>query len=157
MRLYCVRHAQAKADMDDACRPLSEGGENEVKRIGTFLSECEVQVQHILHSSRLRAKQTAEGLAPFLHCTQVDECSYGIDTEDPVDDMEVLIDAWEEDTMLVSHLPSIARLVHKLLTGSSEPHFIPFHTCSVVCLEKQDDGQWALDWVVHPTLLARTT
>jgi Histidine phosphatase superfamily (branch 1) len=66
MRLYLMQHGAALAKDVDPARPLSEQGEQDVRRIAAFLARAGVGVGRIWHSGKRRAEQTAELLAAAL-------------------------------------------------------------------------------------------
>ena len=60
MRVYLVQHGLAKEKSEDAERPLSDQGREDVARVAGFLSLFEKpQPEKIIHSGKLRAAQTA--------------------------------------------------------------------------------------------------
>jgi phosphohistidine phosphatase len=68
MDLYLIRHAHAVAADDDAERPLSKKGREQVKRLADFLRTSDAfRPEEIWHSPLLRSQQTARLLAKKLH------------------------------------------------------------------------------------------
>ena len=70
IELYFLRHADAGDPMawqgPDAARPLSGKGERQADRLGRFLSGIGFTTDAIITSPKLRAAQTAEGVARHL-------------------------------------------------------------------------------------------
>ena len=61
MRLYLARHGEAKSKLEDANRPLTLRGKKEVEKVAKYLAENkDIHLEVIMHSRKLRAKQTAE-------------------------------------------------------------------------------------------------
>ena len=152
MFLYLVQHGKAKNEEEDPARPLSDSGIVEVKKIASFISGLEITVEEVFHSSKLRAKQTAEILADSLTITKgVSEA----DSLAPLDDPVLWAEKLKSKTysiMLVGHLPHLARLSSILLIGDKEKSIIAFKMGGVVCLKKDDAGMWALQWMITPEI-----
>ena len=56
------------------------------------------------------------------------------------------------DTILVGHLPSMGRLVARLVAGHERGPVAAFVAGSVVCLEQGEAGRWVITWMVIPEL-----
>ena len=68
MELYVIRHAEAVAlgergVTEDAERPLTKQGQRQAQALGTGLPGVGVQLELVLTSPLVRARQTADGLA----------------------------------------------------------------------------------------------
>jgi phosphohistidine phosphatase len=152
MKLYLVRHGEAVHQSPDALRPLSEAGEREVAQVAAVLHGAGVRVDRIWHSGKLRAEQTASILAGQLrHRTAIEQVS-GIAPLDPVTAFARDLDVWQEDTMVVGHLPFLARLVALLLHTATTDEPVTFATGSVACLERTPEDHWVLRWLLSPKL-----
>ncbi len=149
MKLYCVRHGEAIEGPIDEQRSLSKQGREDVERMTNFLHKNNVQVAHILHSKRLRAKQTAEIIAASLSPEKVVE-SVGLDTLDCVLSMRDMVQAWEEDTLLVGHMPFIPKLIACLTLANEDLDFLNFPPGTVACLEKIAGHDWVVNWLLPP-------
>ena len=66
MNIYLAQHGEAKSEKEDLQRPLTDKGREEVESVARYVAGCEIEVAEILHSGRLRAKQTAELFAQYL-------------------------------------------------------------------------------------------
>ncbi len=153
MLLYLVQHAEAKKEEEDPARPLSEKGLSDIRKIAFYLSRLDVSIGQIQHSTKLRAKQTADVLSENL------KPSKGLRETDglaPLDDPKI----WEErlkskaeDLMLVGHLPHLGRLTSLLICGEPEGKVISFKMAGVVCLERDERDGWSLRWMVIPDML----
>ena len=62
--LYLVQHGEATKETEDPARPLTEHGRQEVVKVARALARVRLGVSVIAHSGKLRARQTAELLAP---------------------------------------------------------------------------------------------
>jgi phosphohistidine phosphatase len=146
MRLYLMQHAEAEREDP---RPLTEAGRESVRRVVEFLKPLRIRVSKIVHSGKLRAKQTAELVAEAFGNPPVQEATGLAPLDDPGPWAERL-GAEREDVLLVGHLPHLSRLAGMLL-GSDEP--VRFRYAGVVCLERDEVGKWRLAWMVVPELL----
>jgi len=148
MKVYLVQHAKPKSKEEDPDRPLSNEGKNDIIKIVKFLPQ--LNIKKVLHSSKLRAQQTAEILAKSLKAEVING-----DALEPLADPAIWaqrLDKESEDVMLVGHLPHLAKLASQLLTQNQEKPVISFKQGGIVCLEKTDHG-WEVAWMVTPELL----
>ena len=108
---------------------------------------------HVMHSGKLRAKQTAEIMAKAIANGQmIEECRL-LRSEHPVAPIIELIQHWNDDTMLVGHMPFMSQLVGALVIGDESHDLVRFPTSTVVCLDRYEHQRWILDWVVRPDLV----
>lgn len=152
MKLYLVRHGDAVDQSPDALRPLSELGSQEVMRVARQLHIAGVRVGRIWHSGKLRAEQTAALLAKQVGVRNRTERIQGIAPMDSVAEFARDLDVWQEDTMIVGHMPFMARLVTFLLQSGTACDAVDFATGSVACLERTADDCWELQWLLCPSL-----
>jgi phosphohistidine phosphatase len=153
MFLYLVQHADAKKEEVDPARPLSEKGMQDIGKTALYASKLNIKVHKIFHSSKLRAKQTAEILSEFLKpvkgATEVDGLSPMDDPGTWVDRLKTLSD----DIILVGHLPHLSKLVSLLICGNSNINVVSFKMAGIVCLRRDDAGAWSLQWMITPETL----
>ena len=151
MKLYCVRHGEAASAERDAERPLTEQGVNDVTRVAAYLANCDVKIAHVMHSTKLRAKQTATILSEALTPPQLTECASILDEQNAIEPMVEMIKTWTDDTMLVGHLPFMPRLVSALVIGDAENYpIVNYPPGTVVCLELYDQHRWIINWILGP-------
>ncbi len=74
----------------------------------------------------------------------------GINPNDDVAAFALKIPKLEADTLIVGHLPFMARLVSFLVTGKEEPVIVSFKPGSVVCLAQNAERQWHISWMLRP-------
>ena len=153
MRIYCMRHGEALEAAEDKIRPLSDHGVQDVKKVANFLHESGIHIPHVIHSPRLRAKQTAEIMGAHLAAEKVVECPHGLDAEDSVDDMVIQINSWQTDTLLVGHMPFMEHLAAELLTADRCRLNMPFQVASIACLHKLSSQRWAILWSISPAII----
>ena len=142
MKLYLAQHGKAVDKQVDPKRPLSDQGEFEVSNVANYLKQSEVDIKSIYHSGKTRAEQTADIIANVLQISKLEQ----LDGINPNDDIEPIVDtvnSWNADSMIVSHIPFLPRIVAALLTGnlSAESSSLPGN---IVCLERDDQNNWSL-------------
>jgi phosphohistidine phosphatase len=140
MRLYLVQHGEALSEQEDPARPLSARGEADVARIAQFLAGGGVRVGRVLHSGKRRAEETAAILAAALAPGSAPAARAGLNPNDPTDGVAREAGAWDQDAMLVGHLPFMARLASRLVTGYDDAGVVEFRPGSMLCLERADRG-----------------
>ncbi len=151
MNLYLVRHGQPKSEEEDPERPLSEKGRRDIEKLAVFVSQkFNIHLQRILHSPKLRARQTAEilsnDLSPHLQLEEVSGLK-------PLDDPHIWADHLSkmgEDVMLVGHLPHLSELASLLLDSDNESDHIGFTAGEMVCLQRNESGTWSFQWSMKP-------
>jgi phosphohistidine phosphatase len=153
MRAYLVQHGKAKSAEEDPKRGLSDEGREEVTRIAEFLSGLRMTVSLIQHSGKARAEETAHLLAEAIRATSGPGRTDGLDPDSDPAIVANFLKVYDDDILLVGHLPHMERLASLLLTGNRDRQPVRFRNGGVVCLEKNADGSWSVLWVVIPELL----
>ena len=157
MRLYCIQHGESLAKEIDPERRLTQQGEQDVQKLAGFLKHGGMPVSAILHSGKTRARQTAEILAEALLPNGKVVTIEGIDPNDPVEPFAEKLPQLGSDTMIVGHLPFMAKLVAHLLTGKPEPSLVAYQPGTAVCVERNEHQRWQVQWMIRPDCLAITT
>lgn len=153
MILYLVQHAEAKSEEEDPSRGLTEKGFQDIKKIAEYVSRFNIRVSRIFHSGKTRALQTARVLADYLKPEK------GISETDglaPLDEPEIWaerISKMDDDIILVGHLPHLGRLSSLILCGGKEKNIIDFKIGGIMCLEKFEDGNWSIEWIITPGVI----
>lgn len=153
MKVYLVRHGDAVSSDVDPRRPLSKQGLADVRKVASFIKPLQISVEHIRHSGKLRAAQTAEILAESVQVKK--DCS-AHEALGPNDDVTILADeleAYDTDLMIVGHLPFMAYLVSLLAAGKDISNVAAFDAGSIACLNRSSPGQWKIEWMIAPELL----
>lgn len=155
MRLYMVQHAESKRKEEDPSRPLSERGWEDIKKVAKYAEKClHIQVNRIVHSGKLRAKQTAGVLAKHLRPAKGMMVAEGLE---PLADPEVwknrLAEA-TEDIMIVGHLPHLGKLAGHLLTADESKEVVKFRMGGIICLERDENGRWTVQWMITPGIVS---
>ena len=148
MEIYLVQHGEAKSESEDPERPLTDKGRHEVESVARSVAGRDIRVSRILHSGRLRAKQTAEGFAMYLEPPQGIIEQEGLGPSDDPQRAKQLISQATEPLMIVGHLPHLSRLASLLILENSEAEVVKFRMAGVVCLGKIDNA-----WLVSSALV----
>jgi phosphohistidine phosphatase len=138
-------------DTVDPARPLSDEGRKEVERMAKFLSGARIKVPLVWHSGKARAEQTAEIYAKAVGAAH--EVHDGMKPKDDPDKLQKAIRKNGPDLMLVGHLPYMSKMAGLLLAGKESADIIQFRYAGVVCLERDEDGDWRLLWMVTPDIV----
>jgi len=154
MRIYLTQHGQAVPKDIDPDRPLSEQGREDLQRLAGLLGTAGIEVRQVMHSGKTRAEQTAAILAEALLTGGQPQAHAGLGPQDPLEKLSSEIASWSVDTLIVGHLPYLGRLASLLLVSDPDRPLLAFQPGSMVCLEKDAEGQWALAWMLRPELLA---
>ncbi len=155
MHIYLVQHGAAVPKDENAERPLSDQGREDVKRVASFLARSGVSAGRVIHSGKRRAKETALLLSAVIGPgNMVEEAGDGLAPEDSTDLFFAAIEEWTEDTLVIGHLPFMSKLASRLLTGDEDETVVHFNPGSVACLERgENGGGWTVLWFVRPELL----
>lgn len=149
MNFYLVRHGEAKPEDEDPRRPLSDQGRREVEKVARAVAAREIQITAILHSDKLRARETAEILARALSPRGGAREIQGLSPEDDPLMAKAELEATAAPLMLVGHLPHLSRLTSLLVKGDPENEIVSFAPAAVVCLS-HTEGAWKVQWTLTP-------
>ena len=158
LQLHFLRHADAgdpeKWAGDDASRPLSEKGQLQSERLGSFLAEVGFQPDAIISSPKIRARRTAEvvGAAIGVGVRLDDRLAVGFD---PATVDAILADADDpRRPVLVGHDPDFSQVLGWLANADGvtmkKGAFARVDVRGAVA-----DGRGTLRWLVPPDLLNR--
>jgi len=156
IELYFLRHAHAGDPEawtgDDAARPLSDKGEKQAERLGTFLAGVGFTPDAIISSPKLRAAQTAEIVAKHLgiQISFDDRLAGAFEVET----LETLLgDAGDPvRPVVVGHDPDFSDVLAELSGASRLP--MPKGALARVDIERPlRAGGGTLRWLVPPDLL----
>lgn len=153
MRLYLVQHGEANQPDVDPERSLTDRGKKDVENIGEFVKGAGVRVNRVIHSGKLRAQQTAEILCDACGEEGSLERTNMIGPNDPPEPFASEITELNTDTMVVGHLPFMARLVGLFVSGNPDRIITSYQPGSIVCLEREGSGEWTVAWMLRPELL----
>ncbi len=155
MRLYIVQHGDSVPKNIDPDRPLSDRGRADIQRLTEWLSSHNVQIVQILHSGKTRAKETAEILRPLLESRdQIYERPGLAPNDSPETFLYQLLDP-KKDTLVVGHMPFVARTVSQALTGAPDRQLVEFVPGSIAGIERSDSASWRLFMFARPEFFNR--
>lgn len=153
--LFClVQHAEAKKEEEDPSRPLSEKGIQDIKKVASYLSRLNINAIQIMHSSKLRAKQTAEFLSEDLKPSKGISETEGLSPLDNPAIWSERLKGMTDNIMLVGHLPHLGKLASLLLCGDMDKNIVTFRMAGVICLKRDDSSAWSLQWMVTPEVVS---
>ena len=162
MHIYLMRHGQAVTPSENPQRPLSIEGEKQVKSVAQFLKGKElIVIGEIWHSTKLRAKQTAEIFSKELKLAAPSKQISSIEPDDEasrmVEDLAKII----HPVLIVGHMPYLGLLMSLLVSGRPGTNAFQFEEAAIACLTLNSgrggpspQGKiWALQWKVSPSLI----
>ena len=153
MKLYLVQHGEACAKDVDPERPLTEQGAADIERLAAFLKQAGIKADRVIHSEKRRAIQTAERLAKAVAAGVELETSGIINPNDNPKAFDWQSGSWDKNTLVVGHLPFMAKLVSHLVIEDENRLIAAYQPGSVVCLELNSEGHWQIGWMIRPELL----
>ena len=159
MRLYFLRHGQAgeREDWngDDFDRPLTTDGVKRMEREADSIAELDLELEAIVTSPLVRARQTADIVAKRLKMRKVLVEDENLGLEFNVSRLQRVIERYPKASaiMLVGHEPSMSRTIGQLIGGAR----IDFKKGALACVDLTDASTAAgeLVWLIPPRLLSR--
>lgn len=154
MKLYIAQHGDALSKEQNPERPLSDKGQTDVLALAQLLIEANINISNIIHSGKTRTVQTANLIASHFGKAVATECSSLIS---PNSDPERLFQAHSDiaaDTLLISHMPFVSRLVSYLTIGN-DGSIVEFTPGTAVCLHRtfdENDTTWKIEWMISPAI-----
>ncbi len=150
-----MQHGEAVSETVDRERPLSPRGLRDAAALAAACKSLGLEAAELLHSGKLRARQTAEALAGVLGLP-VRQVS-GIDPLSPVGPFARECASRGHAVIVVGHLPFMERLASLLAAGREEPPVVAFQNAGMLCLElsappstKSPEGAWRILWTAFP-------
>jgi len=153
MKLYLVQHGEAYSKDDDPKRPLTEKGKSDANRLAVFLRQANVKVDHVVHSGKLRAEQTAQRLVSAIAPGKKIETHDAINPNDNPVSFAIRLKELPGDSLIVGHMPFLASLVAHLVVGNKNSLITSYTPGTVACLEfTAQNNNWSINWMVRPEL-----
>lgn len=149
MVLYLCQHGDALAKDVDPERRLSERGTTDVCNMANALSGS-ITTTEILHSGKLRARQTAELLHERLAPDATIRAGDGLGPNDPEEVFVTGLGSRDDNLLVVGHMPFVSRLASRLI--GVERDVLAFQPGTVAALSRDGDGGWMLSWMMTPDL-----
>jgi len=153
MKVYLMRHGIPVPKVIDPDKPLSDQGRDAINKVAEFLEKAGIKVEAVFHSGKARARQTAEIMISKL---KPGEKPVKKDNLSPLDDVKVIakeIKDSEKDLMIVGHLPHLANLASLLITGNESKHVVAFQQGCLLCLTRENEGDWSISWMLVPEII----
>jgi len=116
-----MRHGEAHAPGVDPERGLTEDGREDASRTAGRIAADGVRIERIVHSGKKRAAMTAEILAGRIGMEGKTEVLAGLHPNDAVDAVAAEMDRSAMNLAVVGHLPSVGRLIARLLGREEGP------------------------------------
>lgn len=161
LELYLIRHAIA-ADRDDrwpddAKRPLTPGGMAKMRKAAKGLAKLGVEIDAILSSPLVRARQTADIVAETLEpIPPVTVCDALAPAGTPAAVMqEIAKHARGRRLALVGHEPNIGELAAQLIGTRTPIAFKKGSICRIDFDVLPPKGHGQLMWLATPKMLRR--
>lgn len=151
MKIYLARHGEAVAKDVDALSPLSAKGNSDIEKMARFLSTQNIHVACIFHSSKLRAKQTANILSSAIKSDSIEERS-NLDPLDLVSPIASEIILANQDMLYVGHMPFMGKLIGRLIASDEANDIVAFQPGTLVCLTRTSNSDWSIAWTLNPEL-----
>lgn len=154
MKLYIMRHGHAEALPDaQGHRHLSSQGCAELEKLAALLHKHQAHVAQIVHSAKTRARETAEMMARGLSPDHPLEQNDFLNPTADLDELVTHLTQWQDDTLLVGHMPFISELVGQLVTKNPRCDLLRFTPGTLVCLESYDVERWMISWIIRPEMI----
>jgi len=153
MKLYLVQHGEACTKEINPERPLTDQGKADIDRLANLLEQAGIQVERVIHSDKRRAEQTAQQLAKAIAPGVELETSGLLNPNDNPKAFDWQSESWDRDTLIVGHLPFMAKLVSHLVIDNEDQLIVAFQPGSIVCLEHMNGAEWQINWMIRPELL----
>lgn len=162
MDLYIVRHAIAvqrgtPGYEDDSQRPLTDKGRKKMNKIAKGLRQFGIELDVILTSPYVRARDTAKILATEFN--MVDQIRF-TDNLVPPGDFKALIDEIQEkydveSLALVGHEPMLGEFISWLTTGGKnlQINFKKGGVCYLSADNLYQDRRATLEWLLTPAIM----
>jgi phosphohistidine phosphatase len=143
--IYLIRHADAVSDEEDAKRPLSQKGRDQMARLCRILKgDSGFMPVELWHSPLCRARETAELLAKGLGLSAPVVLVPGLEPDDDPARIAEILGAESRDIAVVGHEPHLGILAALLAGGSPRP----FPKAGVLALFREG-RRWRPEWLVR--------
>lgn len=153
MKLYLMQHGEAMREEHDPTRPLTEKGRAATNRVVRYAVErAGVRVARIVHSGKLRARQTAEIWRELLPAALITE-EEGLDPQASPEMYRERLALATADVLVVGHLPHLARLAALLLCGHDGSDPIMVQNAGLICFERREHDGWSVRWALTPEIV----
>ncbi len=149
MRIYLVQHGKAGDRGVDGKRHLIEEGRDESFRVAVYMRKIGLKVDEIIHSGKVRARETAEIFGDELSVMRISSTH----RMNPLDKPQEFIRGLKNNVMYAGHLPHLEKTVGLLITGNPSESVVDIRNSGVICLEGSGD-EWEIAWYITPGMVA---
>ena len=149
MYLLLMQHAKSKPVEEDPERGISEEGREETEKVSASLASLKFSVDEIWHSTKKRSRETAEIV------TSLNNLKNSISEKDflsPMDEVRPavkILNTFNNNLMIVGHLPFLSKLASSLITGSEEYEPVKFIN-SAILIFIREDKKWKIESLITP-------
>lgn len=146
MSIILCQHGEAVSKEENPERPLTQKGRIKVISIVEKAFKNRKRPGFIYHSSKIRAKQTAEIIEKTLGMTGA---LIESDKLGPNDDPEIFLKSivLNHDILIVGHLPFLKVMASFLIKGTKREHVTNFQNgCLIYFQKKEGSDYWEIDW-----------
>lgn len=152
MHLYILRHGDAESSpsLNDSDRALSQRGKREVERVGLYLQQSKTQIDLIVSSPLLRAKETAATIQQMNQIENVTTSEFLVPESNIAQLLKELNELTAPAVLLIGHEPQMSALISVLISGSERAH-IEMKKATLACLAVQkpvQEGMGLLRWLI---------
>lgn len=160
-QLYLLRHAHALSAEEDAARPLSSRGREQIKTLTDFLRpRHDLAVERVWHSPLLRAVESAELFCDALELKATRREIDGLLPDDDIRGIARRLSGFGYPLLVVGHEPHLGRLASTLVCGNVDQDLVDFKKGALLCLEREATKSqtilWRIRWFITPPLIAGT-
>jgi len=149
MKLYLAQHGEAKSEIQDPERPLTENGIFNVRRVAAYITKnTDARVHSIFHSGKKRSLQTAEIFAELLKPLKGLQLGKELGPNSLPWGWVERLSQIQDDIMIVGHLPHLQKLSALLLCQDDTKPIIQFQKGGVISLNRNESGIWSIEWIV---------
>ncbi|MBI4810730.1 MAG: phosphohistidine phosphatase SixA [Ignavibacteriales bacterium] len=135
MRIYILRHGDAQAaGYNDADRPLSDVGCDQARSAVNLLHKLVSNVDIILSSPLLRAKQTADIALVSFSSSKLLITQHLVVGSDPEQLVKYINSFSRENILLVGHEPHLSSFIVSLIGGTGSIH-LEMSKAGLACVE----------------------
>ena len=149
MRIYLMQHGKAGDRGEDGKRHLTVEGRIESSRVAVYMKKIGLKVDEIIHSGKVRARETAEIFGDELSVRKISS-THGMN---PLDEPQEFIVGLQNNFMYAGHLPHLEKTVGLLIRRDSSESVVNIKNSGVLCLESSGD-EWEIAWYITPEVIA---
>lgn len=158
MLIYILRHGDAFSDINlsDSERPLTDTGTQQSSIAGTFLRMTKANVDLIVSSPLLRAKQTASVIQEQIGSKKPITSDLLLNGTDQLELFQYINKLGVSSLLLVGHIPHLEDTITSIINGNSENE-IKLKKCSLAIIQAQrpiDPGSGQLKQLLHIDAIA---